>query len=64
VACGGLEINDEREITALRGWPTESLTLSTRATGLEVGSDGCGGGGKGGLVVRDTSHKGTCKCQA
>lgn len=31
VACG-LEINDEREITALRGWPTESLTLSTRAT--------------------------------
>eukprot|EP00434_Breviolum_minutum_P005575 symbB.v1.2.004917.t1/scaffold263.1/size248082/18 len=30
VACGGLEINDEREITALCGWPTESLTLSTR----------------------------------
>lgn len=39
VACGGLEINEEREITALRGWPTESLTLSTRATGRLEATD-------------------------
>lgn len=53
VACGGLEINDEREITALCGWPTESLTLSTRATGLEVGSDGYGAGYGGDVYIVD-----------